>query len=225
MSDGTQRTLQIRDEEGRLRVRSEGGHPVGDVLDLLNAFNAAYDGLSLFNMVLEGYVNGSVAGNSRISRGRWLRFISRLTDYGLKRELNYGQQLILASVELSSPGFWEFMGTLMPLEVLRRYLDDRHRRRQDRAYREGREDRRLQLENMLLENQVIRGRIAAARQLGMTNGDISQLLERFIVEPFRLIDQVETRGMILPGEAGETEPEQQDDWFGEADETEPRTAG
>ena len=46
------------------------------------------------------------------------------------------EQLILSAVKLTSPGFREFSGTLNPLEVLRKYLNDRHERRKDHEYRE-----------------------------------------------------------------------------------------
>jgi hypothetical protein len=50
----------------------------------------------------------------------------------------------------------EFLSGLNPLETLRRYLDDRFKRRQ-RKDREPLEQRRLQLENMERENQVMLG--------------------------------------------------------------------
>jgi hypothetical protein len=200
MPNGEWGALQVRGEQGRLRILSEGGRPVSDVLQLLEAFASAYDGLSLAEKILEGYAS-TASGNSRLSRRRWLRYILKLTDHGIRRTLSVDDQLILASVELSSPGFWEFMGSLMPLEVLRQYLNDRHQRRQDRAYRERRENRQLELQNQLLENQVMRERIAIAREAGMTDQDFSQLLGRFVIEPFRQIDQVAAQGMILSSDA------------------------
>ena len=41
-----------------------------------------------------------------------------------------------------SPGFWEFLGSLNPLEVIRRYLNDRHERAKDRT---GAQDHRRQV--------------------------------------------------------------------------------
>ena len=35
------------------------------------------------------------------------------------------EQLVLSAVSLNSPGLWEFLGTLNPLEVLRKYLNQR----------------------------------------------------------------------------------------------------
>jgi hypothetical protein len=90
------------------------------------------------------------------------------------------------------------MGSLNPLEVLRQYLNDRHRRRQDRDYREAHEQQRLGLENLLLENQVLRERMEMVRELGLPDHHLTPLLNRLVYEPFQRVDVVEDRGMILP---------------------------
>jgi hypothetical protein len=69
------------------------------------------------------------------------------------------EQLVLSAVSLGSPGFWEFLGALTPLEVLRKYLNDRHERRKDRDYRESADKRARELQNAALENEVISRRI------------------------------------------------------------------
>jgi hypothetical protein len=99
-------------------------------------------------------------------------------------------RLLLKAVNLESPGFWDFMGTLNPLEVIRQYLNDRHERRKDREYREAAEARRLELENRLLENRVIQERIEIARHLGATEQDLTPLLNEFVYRPLRESDRV-----------------------------------
>jgi hypothetical protein len=93
------------------------------------------------------------------------------------------EQLVLSAVQLSSPGSWDFLGTLNPLEVLRQYLNDRHERRKDREYRETAEQRRLALENLSLETKVIADRVGLARELGATNRDLAPLLNELIYRP------------------------------------------
>jgi hypothetical protein len=58
-------------------------------------------------------------------------------------------------VQLTSPGFWDFLGKLMPLETIRQYLNDRHERAKDREYRNEAEEKRLDLENRLLEMKIV----------------------------------------------------------------------
>jgi hypothetical protein len=92
-------------------------------------------------------------------------------------------RLTIKRVRIESPGFWEFVGSLNPLQQIRDYLNDRHKRRQDREFRENVESTKLRLENELIqrsiwekENAVLRDRIAVLRDLGFTDGDIRQLI-------------------------------------------------
>ena len=119
------------------------------------------------------------------------------------------EELILAGVQLGSPGFWEFLGKLNPLEVIRQYLNDRHEQRKDREYRETAEKRRLRLENLQRENEVIAGRIRIARELGATDRDLAPFLNELINRPLEALDRHQDRGVIeraelpnLPHKAG-----------------------
>ena len=108
----------------------------------------------------------------------------------------YSEQLILSAVKLTSPGFWEFLGKINPLEVIRQYLNDRHERRKDREYRESAEKRRLRLENLKLENEVIRERIQIAKELGATDRDLAPLLNELVNKPLLRLDQYQDKGII-----------------------------
>jgi hypothetical protein len=103
---------------------------------------------------------------------------------------------VLSAVSLTSPGFWDFVGTLNPLEVLRHYLNDRHERRKDRSYRESAEQRRLALENLSLQNKVIAERIRIAKELGATDRDLAPLLNELINKPLTALDRHQDKGII-----------------------------
>lgn len=64
-------------------------------------------------------------------------------------------RLELKRISIQSPGFWEFVGSLNPLQQLREYLNDRHERRKDSDYRMMAEKERLKLENDLLQRQIV----------------------------------------------------------------------
>jgi hypothetical protein len=49
-------------------------------------------------------------------------------------------RLVLEHVRIESPGFWEFVASLNPLQQIREYLNDRHRRRQDGEFRDASEE-------------------------------------------------------------------------------------
>jgi len=108
----------------------------------------------------------------------------------------HSEQLVLARTQLNSPGFWEFLGALNPLEVIRQYLNDRHERRKDKDYRESAEERRLILENLKLENEVMSERVRLARDLGATNSDLALMLDQLIYQPLRALDRHQDRGVI-----------------------------
>lgn len=92
-------------------------------------------------------------------------------------------KLGISRIQVGSPGFWEFVGTFNPLELIRRYLKDAHQRRQDREYRESAEAERLHLENEHLhwviwgqENSVLKERIDVLRGLGYSDAQIRHLV-------------------------------------------------
>ena len=105
-------------------------------------------------------------------------------------------RIVLLRVKLESPGAWEFLGSLNPLEVIRHWLADNHERRKDKEYREAAERERLRLENRLLENRVIRERIQTARELGATDDDLAPLLNELILKPLNAISQQQSKGLI-----------------------------
>lgn len=66
------------------------------------------------------------------------------------------EPLQMSRVVLESPGFWEFVGSLNPLEQIRIYLQERHERRKDKDYRNDAEARRLHAEARITELQAER---------------------------------------------------------------------
>src|SRR4051812_42036392 len=80
----------------------------------------------------------------------------------------------------SSGGFWQFLASLSPLETWRKYMIFRHKRDQDRRYREAAEARKLELENEARELAIIEKRVKIAKQLGVTNDEMRSLRQRTI---------------------------------------------
>lgn len=106
----------------------------------------------------------------------------------------------LIGVELHSPGFWDFMGKLNPLEVIRQYLNDRHERRKDRDYRETAEARKLELENRRSEIQILRETIQLLRDMGATPQDIALLKDGLIYNSLQGLNSTQDRGLIVDAE-------------------------
>jgi hypothetical protein len=120
-------------------------------------------------------------------------------------------QLVLRAARLSSPGSWDFLAKLNPLEVIRHFLTDRHERRKDKKYRERMEEQRLSVENSLLQNKVIREKVEIARNMGATDADLIPLLNECIYQPLRELGKHQDSGLIEGAEmkqlaSGDTDP-------------------
>jgi hypothetical protein len=76
--------------------------------------------------------------------------------------------------------FWGFLASISPFESWRKYLMFRHKRDQDRRYREAAEARRLDLENDARELALLEKRAKIAKQLGATREQLQPLCNRVL---------------------------------------------
>lgn len=196
-------------EQARLRVHGHGGVEVEFVAAYLADLKHAYESLVVFDSVVDGMRRAAREFPSPLYfatlQYAWplssRRGISYMRDWpptseGIASLVPRSEQLVLAAVQLRSPGFWDFLGKLNPLEVLRQYLNDRHTRRQDREYRESAEKRRLALENLKLENEVLAERVRIAKEIGATDKDFAPLLNELVYKPLAGLDRHQDRGVI-----------------------------
>jgi hypothetical protein len=139
---------------GYLRIEGTGGVRASEIQDLLQALEVAYQAVSRVE----------VAAENILGMFEWAERYGPPFRYWLPAGVSQpslsdaypSDPLVVARVELSSPGFWELLGSLSPLEVLRKYLNDRHEHRKDNDYRSPAERRRLDLENerLAIENTM-----------------------------------------------------------------------
>ena len=184
-----------------LHLPSQGGVEAALIRDLVSAVHDAHSGYIAFDRIVSDLgreYRDWVVPFPRRYRGLaptpWYLDLNQFVvadSYVFTNE-----RLLVVRVELGSPGFWEFLGALNPLEVTRKYLDDRHRRRQDRAYREGQEERQLGLENDLREIEVIRRRLEVARESGVPETMLQPLLQQLVGRPLEALGAMQDRGVI-----------------------------
>jgi hypothetical protein len=161
-------------EQAHLKINGHGEVEVDLIIACLSDLKLAYETICVFMSQLHASRGGWPERDLPLPYSRspfWLREIpplSRMASFVPRSE-----HLVLNAVRLTSPGFWEFLGTLQPLEVMRKYLTDRHEQRKDREYRESADKRRLTLENLSRENAIIREQIEMARSLGATDSGFS----------------------------------------------------
>lgn len=181
-----------------LHLPAEGGIEAILMRDLLAAMHDAHAGFIAFDRILadidRSYREFRFPRRYLAAPGFWY---PEWTPPGPTESVVFGNELLLVTrVELASPGFSEFLGSLNPLEVIRQSLNDRHRRRQDREYREREEARQLGLENDLREIEVIAQRLKVAREYGVPEEAFAPLLESLLGEPLGKLGALQDRGVI-----------------------------
>ncbi|MDB5123695.1 MAG: hypothetical protein JWP94_1824 [Mucilaginibacter sp.] len=106
------------------------------------------------------------------------------------------ERLLLSKVNIQSPGFWEVLGTMNPLNQMREYLKDRHERRKDRDWREAQEKRKGDLDIVEKENSILNARIDTLKKLGYSDVDIRQMVMKLVLEPLTALDKYQDNGQI-----------------------------
>jgi hypothetical protein len=200
-------------ETGRLIVNGEGGVEVEHVVEFLSDLRNAYNSILAFDIITSQlsdwpFPYEPLTDNPVFTlRRRGRRGVQVVGDWPINGEqvatlVPLGERLVLSAVEIASPGLWEFLGSLSMLEVLRRYLADRHERRKDRAYRETAEERRLFLENLQREDALISGRLRTLRENGATERQLAPLLNGLLNRPLTALDKHQDRGLIGDAKIG-----------------------
>jgi hypothetical protein len=169
----------------QLRINSHGEIPVSDVRELLLAFEHAYNCLLIFHGATE--TTGAASG--------WIpNSASEIS--GSQSMVLPADRLVLSSVQLSSPGFWAFLGGLIPLETIRKYLQDRHERRKDLEFRNDQERRAKEVEIRLRETELIDKQVAIALQAGIPRHVVASMVNELVARPLVALGALQDRGVI-----------------------------
>lgn len=105
-------------------------------------------------------------------------------------------KLILNKVNFQSPGFWEFLGSVNPLQQIREYIKDRHERNKDRKWRDNQEEKKVNLENQLLENKIIHERINILKSLNYSNEEIKIFINETFTQPLAELNKFQDNNTI-----------------------------
>lgn len=179
--------MAFNDERGSISIRGERGGSANELIAYLQHMQSAYNRIYLFeNFVLDSYFDPKSRRYRRhfsLGREGWLSSVDLITIYLPDELIRPEDQLDIPHIRINSPGVWEFLGSLNPLQQIREYLNDRHRRRQDREYREKSERDKLILENEILrwqiferQNSAWQERIRLLKEIGLSNDEIQSLV-------------------------------------------------
>jgi len=115
--------------------------------------------------------------------------------------------LVISRISIRSPGFWEIVGSLNPLQQIREYLKDRHERRKDIEWREANEKEKAILENELIQKQIIDydnklqvDRIKILKEIGFSNEEIRELIWANAGKPLMELGKHQDNGIIRSAE-------------------------
>lgn len=174
----------------QLRIGSHGGIPLADARQLLLAVEHAYNCLLIFHAATAP----SGAGTS------WLPNPA-FEIQSVESMVLPSDRLVLSSVHLSSPGFWEFLGAMNPLEIIRKYLQDRHERRKDSEFRNDQERRAKDAEIFMAEVKCFKELIEVAKQSGAPDPVVASLFNQLVERPLHALGALQDRG-VMSVEAG-----------------------
>lgn len=176
-----------------------------ELIEYLKDLNNAYNSLYVFNAFLDSH-NPYYKNKNR----RKLFFYELGYPYLGNHKIDSREELILPEnrllinkIVIQSPGFWEVLGSLNPLQQIREYLNDRHRRKQDVEWRNQTEKEKAQLENQMIQrqvyesdNKIMRERIEVLRELGFNENEIRELIWTNMGEPLQKLGRHQDTGLI-----------------------------
>jgi hypothetical protein len=105
-------------------------------------------------------------------------------------------RLIISKVNIQSPGFWEVLGSLNPLQQIREYIKDRHERKKDNKYKSRQEEELAELEITEHRDRIINQRIETLRGLGYSDAEIRQFVTAMVIQPLNRLGGHQDNGQI-----------------------------
>lgn len=171
-----------------LHLPGEGGVEAALLSQFLDAFSQAHNSYLAFERLMER---------------PWYRdypyrrgFLFDIAPAYADEMVSASERVVVVRVELASPGFWDLLGVSRALDVARQFLVDRDERKKDRAYRNREEERRLGLQNDILELERIRQQIEIGKEAGFTEDEIQILARRLLEPPLERLGDLQDRGVI-----------------------------
>jgi hypothetical protein len=177
-----------------LKIHAATPIPARDIAAFIGALDEAYSSLRMFEIVaqdLEDYPE-----RAHIYPFFPYRYNSPMEWFDPDYILAPSDRLVLSGARFSSAGFWEVIGSLNPLEQIRKFLNDRHERKKDTDYRSDLEKRRLGLENEKLATEVLEKQIDVLVKAGLPKTEIRRILGEHYHKPLTQLGDAAERAAI-----------------------------
>ena len=178
---------------------------------VLQRFSSAYYGLLFIEQI-------SIAEKGSLVRDyyKYAEFNPHYEIWRLDDEVmsmlpeHFTYPLELKGAVFQSPGYWDFLGKLNPLENIREYLNDRHDRIKDIEYRNRYEKEELDLKNKLLKLDVINKAIKTSKNAGIPDSEITKILRDNVLTPMLKLETFQDAEIISRLERSEKEREMEE---------------
>jgi hypothetical protein len=185
MEPQARRILRIHRREARLE----------HVVEFLGAVEYAYNGMTVFEQwvdaahrekfalwpsVWPGYVLGP--------RPRALRSWPPAEEC-LRSGVLVRDRVFIRSVTDPSPGSLDLLGKTFAVEAIVAHLEDRRKRKNGRATRDGARTPQWHFESAALRLDVVRKRVAVMEELGVSSEMLAPLLNELVERPLERLDR------------------------------------
>lgn len=184
------------DDITTLRINTEKLGDIRDVIRYLIIFEKAYNHLYAFDLIVQDAKKKHKELNTESYSYREKSVRSIISIRKPEEVILPEDRLRISSVVIKSPGFWEFLGNMNPLEVLRKYLCDRHERNKDIAYRNQHEKEKNELKNEKLRMDVVQEKIDILKKIGVPEEKIRKTVFNHVVQPLSELDDAQDKGLL-----------------------------
>jgi hypothetical protein len=177
--------------QARLELAASRAGEVRDVVGYLQALESAYNNIYALDVLIK-----EASGETQV------RYWSRGRRASIKpakepdRLVLPEDRLRLTAVTIQSPGLWAFLGAVIPLETIRKWVSDRHERRKDAAYRTQQEELRGTLEIEKLRVEVAQKKVDLLKSAGVPEEQIRKALAVHLFEPLEALNRYQDAGLI-----------------------------
>jgi len=186
----------------RLRVNTEKLGDIRDIIQYLQVLEMAYNHLYAFEFIIsDAKLRHKKLNESTYSSWGTTKPVRTIPNIRKPVEVVLPDDRIqITSIIIKSPGFWEFLGNINPLEVIRKYLCDRHERKKDEAYRNQQERERGELENEKVRTQIVQEKVNVLKDLGVPEEKIRKALFEHVIKPLGELDTIQDKRLVVDAE-------------------------
>ena len=184
----------------KLRISTSKLGDIRDVIGYLKSIEDVYNHLYAFELIITDAKKRSEDYNDTTNYGRSRKIKSLMSIRHPDQIVHPQDRIILNKVNVESPGFWEFFANIIPLETIRKYINDRHERIKDKNYRINQEKERGELENEKLRLEVIQKKTDLLKNLGVPEDKIRIAYFKHVLKPLEQIDIYQDKGLIESAE-------------------------